>query len=249
MQQPWLPRHRSRRQPLSCASRRRPRPPRLHASVAQAASRSPRARRLDLPLLRPASQPRRPPHRPRQRRTGYCNQPRRRLQTMQPRQGCRRTTLAPAPRTPSRRGPPAGFSRCLRFPEGGVVVPATPKPPGQRVRVNAEQPQWRRLPADGRAGRAPALAGSSSLPKAARDWWRDVWRSPMAAVFVEADVPALARACRLVAREVVGEASTGELAELRQLEDRFGLSPLARRRLQWEIEQSTGAGVAPRAWR
>lgn len=117
----------------------------------------------------------------------------------------------------------------------------TPKPPCQRVRRSAQQASWRRLPAGGTPGKAPRLVGASKLPVAARDWWRDVWRSPMAAVFLEADVPALARAARLVARESVGEASAAELAELRQLEDRFGLSPLARRRLQWEIEQAGGA--------
>ncbi len=62
----------------------------------------------------------------------------------------------------------------------------------------------------------------------------------MAAVFLPADVPALARAAQLVARAAAGEASATELAELRQLEDRFGLSPLARRRLQWEVEQAAG---------
>ena len=113
--------------------------------------------------------------------------------------------------------------------------------------MNTEQPQWRRLRADGRAGKAPALAGSSKLPKVARDWWRDVWRSPMAAVYVEADVPALGRACRLVARESLGEASATELGELRQLEDRFGLSPLARRRLMWEIEQASSSDSPPSA--
>jgi hypothetical protein len=34
------------------------------------------------------------------------------------------------------------------------------------------------------------------------------------------------------------------LAEMRQLEDRLGLSPLSRRRLQWEIEQAEGADGA-----
>src|SRR4051812_15935594 len=114
----------------------------------------------------------------------------------------------------------------------------TPKPPGQRRRANTDAPQWRTLPASGRTGRAPALPGASSLPREARDWWATVWRSPMAAVYVAADVPALIRAARLVAKSAEGAANAAELAELRQLEDRFGLSPLARRRLQWEIEQA-----------
>jgi hypothetical protein len=67
----------------------------------------------------------------------------------------------------------------------------------------------------------------------------------MASVYLDADVPALIRAARLVAREAEGSASATELGELRQLEDRFGLSPLARRRLQWEIEQAQGEERAP----
>jgi hypothetical protein len=37
------------------------------------------------------------------------------------------------------------------------------------------------------------------------------------------------------------------LAEIRQLEDRFGLSPLARRRLQWEVDRAAGAEAEPAA--
>ncbi len=121
----------------------------------------------------------------------------------------------------------------------------TPKPPGQRRRERPERPQWRTLPVGGRKGKPPTLPGAKQLGKPARDWWSAVWRSPMAGVFLEADVPALIRAARLVAKEAAGEASASELSELRQLEDRFGLSPLARRRLQWEVE----AAAAPEAKR
>jgi len=65
----------------------------------------------------------------------------------------------------------------------------------------------------------------------------------MAAVWLEADVPALARLARLLDLLGEGEPSALLLAEVRHLEDRFGLSPLARRRLQWEIAQ---ADVEPR---
>jgi hypothetical protein len=73
----------------------------------------------------------------------------------------------------------------------------------------------------------------------ARAWWETVWSSPMAAVYLEADVPALTRLAALVDQTAKGDVGANVLAEIRQLEDRFGLTPLARRRLQWEIEQAT----------
>jgi hypothetical protein len=95
----------------------------------------------------------------------------------------------------------------------------------------------------------------------------------MAAVWIDADVPALVRLARLVDLttrqfQVVADGpvphlsvddlpdgvkvtvtfdspvTAALLAEMRQLEDRLGLSPLSRRRLQWEIEQAEGADGA-----
>ncbi len=54
-------------------------------------------------------------------------------------------------------------------------------------------------------------------------------------------MPALTRLARLLDVLEQGEPSALLLAEIRQLEDRFGLSPLARRRLQWEIERETSS--------
>ena len=64
----------------------------------------------------------------------------------------------------------------------------------------------------------------------------------MASVWLEADGVALRRALRLVdaqARWCV--AASGPLTAL---EDRLGLSPLARRRLQWEVDRAA-APLAP----
>lgn len=64
----------------------------------------------------------------------------------------------------------------------------------------------------------------------------------MAAVYLDADVPALVRLARLIDQDSRGLADGVTRSEIRQLEDRFGLSPLSRRRLQWEIDQA----AAPR---
>lgn len=111
-----------------------------------------------------------------------------------------------------------------------------PKPEGMRRRRNVTTGK-RTLPAAGSGREAPPLPGAGKLLKSTREWWATVWASPMAAAWVDADAPALARLAGLVDRASRGQ--VGVLDEIRQLEDRFGLSPLARRRLEWEIEQTT----------
>jgi hypothetical protein len=68
-----------------------------------------------------------------------------------------------------------------------------------------------------------------------RAWWELVWSSPMAAVYLPSDVPTLVRLALLLDQGSV--ASPKVLSEIRLLEDRFGLSPLARLRLQWQVDQ------------
>lgn len=67
----------------------------------------------------------------------------------------------------------------------------------------------------------------------------------MAAVYLDADVPALVRLAVLVDLNSQGDMPMTGLMEIRNLEDRFGLSPLARRRLEWEVGQAAGAASAP----
>ena len=69
----------------------------------------------------------------------------------------------------------------------------------------------------------------------------------MASVWLEADVPGLVRLAELVElghRE--GATPLTAMSEIRALEDRYGLSPLARRRLQWEVEQAGGTADEPK---
>jgi hypothetical protein len=73
-----------------------------------------------------------------------------------------------------------------------------------------------------------------------RAWWRDVWASPMAPEFDESDHHGLFALAVLVDDFW----STEDLklrkdlaAEIRQQRQCFGLTPIDRRRLQWEIER------------
>jgi hypothetical protein len=119
-----------------------------------------------------------------------------------------------------------------------------PKPAGQRRRRNAVNPPVS-LPVVGRKGRPPKPHTDIEWGTVARAYWAALWSSPMATVYVKADEFALTRLCGLVDER--DRFQRGQLerfdgdAEIRQLGDRFGVSPLSRRRLQWEIEPADPA--------
>lgn len=110
-------------------------------------------------------------------------------------------------------------------------MPAQPKAPGARARRNKDQNNWRGLPAEGKTTAAPACPESWSEQTC--DWWEIIWRSPMATIWLESDVPALVRLGNLLE---LPKQTALIIGEIRQIEDRFGLSPKSRRMLQWLIE-------------
>jgi hypothetical protein len=67
-------------------------------------------------------------------------------------------------------------------------------------------------------------------------WWADLWRSPMAGEFVESDRHGLLILAILV-DQFHRTPSTSLAAEIRLQRQCFGLSPLDRRRLEWEIDR------------
>jgi hypothetical protein len=111
-------------------------------------------------------------------------------------------------------------------------VPPTPKPPGQRRRRNAGQSQWKELHESGRQGDPPKLPVGEWLDST-REWWRTIWCSPMATIWVDADVEPLTRLA--VLKDEFDRGERNQLTAIQNLEDRYGLSPKARRQLQWEI--------------
>lgn len=72
-----------------------------------------------------------------------------------------------------------------------------------------------------------------------RKFWREVWASPMAAEYIAADVTGLVIVAELMDRFNYGDATVA--AEIRLQRQCFGLTPLDRRRLQWEIERGESA--------
>jgi hypothetical protein len=98
--------------------------------------------------------------------------------------------------------------------------------------------------ADGAVPELPALPKKEKWHRMVRQWWRSVWKSPMASEYLAADTEALFMLARLhqdfwTALDSKGRQAAA--AEIRQQGVRFGLSPIDRRRLQWEVEKGDQA--------
>jgi hypothetical protein len=77
-----------------------------------------------------------------------------------------------------------------------------------------------------------------------RSWWKDIWASEMAPEFLDSDQHALLRLAVLVNDYWEAESPTGRkdlASEIRLQQQAFGLTPMDRRRLQWEVEKAEGA--------
>jgi len=69
--------------------------------------------------------------------------------------------------------------------------------------------------------------------------WKNAWASPMASQWLDTDVDAMGRLALLWDELYKGD--TKAMAEIRLQEQRFGLSPLDRSRLQWEVNRAEEA--------
>ncbi len=110
-----------------------------------------------------------------------------------------------------------------------------PKPADQRRRKNRSAPNLTQLPSEGRQGDVPAWP----LPdprEAELEVWAELWVSPQATMWERLGwTRAVARYTRtLVDAEVTGAPIT-LLGEVRQMEDRLGLTPMSMLRLRWEV--------------
>lgn len=106
---------------------------------------------------------------------------------------------------------------------------------------------WTTIPNEPSKIPAPALVGAG-FDDRARETWAAWWATPMAIMWGrDFDADTLERLLHLRARQwaepilnangdIVNKPAAAELSEIRQLEDRFGLSPSARRKLYWRVE-------------
>jgi hypothetical protein len=109
-----------------------------------------------------------------------------------------------------------------------------PKPAHQRRRTNAAPPLiW--LPAEGRQGETP----SWPLPRPRKrelELWRRLWATPQAVAWEMQGIDlVIARFARLLAVAERPDATAAILGEVRQLEDRLGLTVMSMLRLRWQI--------------
>lgn len=109
-----------------------------------------------------------------------------------------------------------------------------PKDPTLRQRRNRATTAAT-LPAEGHRRRVPPLPKHRKRWHAMTvAWWRDVWRSPMATEFAKADTHQLFVVAELLER-FWRKPNAALAKEVRLAAQAFGLNPLDRRRLQWEL--------------
>jgi hypothetical protein len=102
----------------------------------------------------------------------------------------------------------------------------------KNVRRRNARPDWRSLPPKGYVGRVPDWPLDLDEPKL----WAELWRTPQAEAWSELGwTRGVARYAMLLVEQEGGKANAALLAEIRQMEDRLGLSPMAMKRLQWEV--------------
>lgn len=125
----------------------------------------------------------------------------------------------------------------------GINGPAPKKPDQRRRRNKPAAGDWIQLPIDGRKGPAPTLPKDLELSTTTHKWWKEIWRSPMATQWTDADVPALIELAILRNRFMVGSLQFANEVRLRS--DQFGLTPEGRQKRRWIItdEDALRAGL------
>lgn len=95
------------------------------------------------------------------------------------------------------------------------------------------------LPAEGRKGRPPAWPIPGRMRAGEVEAWRALWHTPQAVAWERLGwTRVVARYCRGMV-EAEKTMHTSLLAEIRQLEDKLGLTPKAMRLLLWTVVGDT----------
>lgn len=122
---------------------------------------------------------------------------------------------------------------------------AYPKPVNERERRNVPQFDWKRLPQSGNKDIPEMPPGT--WHEYTHAWWIKHWSHPCATVWLRND-PCHLRLMQfadILHREKIMH-NGATLSEIRQLEDRLGLSPKSRLQLRWLIVPDDEADVGDR---
>jgi hypothetical protein len=112
-----------------------------------------------------------------------------------------------------------------------MTVPPKDAPARRNTRVGPVK-----LPAEGRSGPTPVWPLVGDPIEAEAEVWAQLWATPQAVAWERLGwTRTVGRYCRLLVAAEELDASAKVLLEVRQLEDRLGLTPRAMRMLLWEI--------------
>lgn len=123
-----------------------------------------------------------------------------------------------------------------------------PLPTDNPRRRNAPTIPTTQLPASGRKGPVPKPPKWLHLGDAATAWWRWAWKTPTAAAWSAGMEPFVAR--RAMLEDELGHADTVAdrlkvLREIREHDDRLGLSPKSQAALRHKVVDDSDADVEP----
>ena len=116
-------------------------------------------------------------------------------------------------------------------------MPPVPKPASARQRTNKTSTHATLRPVAN--VEAPVLPGDG-WHHLTVSWWNDLWSSPMTSEYDPSDVHGLFVLAKLVDQFWL-DPSPKLASEIRLQRQCFGLTPIDRRRLQWEIDRGEGA--------
>lgn len=126
-------------------------------------------------------------------------------------------------------------------------MPVLPKPAAIRQRKNRSSTSAV-LSAE-HSVRAPKLPATRVWNPMTVSWWKSIWASPMAPEFLEADTHGLF-ALAMLEDDFWNSKNPRErvvlMVEIRHQRQCYGLTPIDRRRLQWQVEQGESAAEKTR---
>jgi hypothetical protein len=115
----------------------------------------------------------------------------------------------------------------------------TPKDPALRQRTNKSVTRATFID-EPPTIRVPALPKHMTWHTMTKKWWKEVWTSPMASEFLKVDSNSLLMLAVLI-NKFWEEPSKNLASEIRLQQQAFGLTPLDRRRLEWQVIQAEDA--------
>lgn len=119
-----------------------------------------------------------------------------------------------------------------------------PADPNSRKSLSGRNGDWASLPAEGYDGAIPKWPLLNDASDSEMELWMSLWRTPQAVMWADSGIDRVV--ARYVMMSVLSELEPNGklLSEVRQMEDRLGLSPVALKHLQWVIDEPSSGELA-----